>query len=56
MYGQLVTVGDNTYGQLGIGNKKRHEGPCRVLGNLAGDRVLYVSCGDGYTIASTASE
>ncbi|XP_046848737.1 serine/threonine-protein kinase Nek9-like [Xenia sp. Carnegie-2017] len=54
VYGQLVTVGDNTYGQLGIGNKKRHEGPCRVLGNLAGDRVLYVSCGDGYTIASTA--
>jgi hypothetical protein len=56
VYGHLLTVGDNSYGQLGQGDYKRHEGPCRVRSNLSGDKVLQAACGDGYTIVCTASE
>ncbi|XP_028398483.1 serine/threonine-protein kinase Nek9-like isoform X3 [Dendronephthya gigantea] len=54
VYGHLLTVGDNSYGQLGQGDYKRHEGPCRVQSNLSGDKVLHAACGDGYTIVCTA--
>lgn len=56
VYGHLLTVGDNSYGQLGQGDYKHHEGPCRVQSTLSGDKVLTAACGDGYTIVSTASE
>ena len=56
VYGHLLTVGDNSYGQLGQGDYRHHEGPCRVQSNLSGDKVLSAACGDGYTIVCTASE
>ena len=55
MYGQLLTCGDNWYGQLGLGDYKHHEGPCLVKNSLSGEKVLVVACGDGYTIVSTSS-
>ena len=55
VFGHLLTVGDNSYGQLGQGDYKHHDGPCRVQSSLSGDKVTHAACGDGYTIVCTAS-
>ena len=55
VYGLLLTVGDNSYGQLGLGDYKRREVPCVVKNNISGDLVLQAACGDGYTVVATAS-
>lgn len=52
VYGHLFTFGSNKYGQLGVGDFRRHKGVCRVGGGLTGKVVDVVTCGDGFTVAS----
>nr|XP_022334597.1 serine/threonine-protein kinase Nek9-like isoform X1 [Crassostrea virginica] len=52
LYGHLFTFGSNKYGQLGVGDFRRHKGVCRVGGGLTGKVVDVVTCGDGFTVAS----
>ncbi|XP_067833249.1 serine/threonine-protein kinase Nek9-like, partial [Heptranchias perlo] len=51
--GRLLTFGCNKYGQLGVGDYKKRDGINVLLGPLGGKQVTRVSCGDGFTIAST---
>lgn len=53
VYGILYTFGSNKYGQLGVGDFKRHPTICRVGGVLTGKRVENVTCGEGFTVVST---
>ncbi|XP_045186998.2 serine/threonine-protein kinase Nek9-like isoform X2 [Mercenaria mercenaria] len=50
----LYTFGCNKFGQLGVGDFKNHSGICRVPGVLVNHRVEKVTCGDGFTVASTS--
>ncbi|XP_069771956.1 serine/threonine-protein kinase Nek9 isoform X2 [Narcine bancroftii] len=50
--GRLLTFGCNKYGQLGVGDYRRHDGINLLVGALGGKQVTRVSCGDGFTIAS----
>ncbi|XP_052769678.1 serine/threonine-protein kinase Nek9-like isoform X2 [Mya arenaria] len=52
--GHLHTFGCNKNGQLGSGDFKSHSGICRVSNALANHRVEKVTCGDGFTVASTS--
>lgn len=49
-------MGSNKYGQLGVGDYKRHPAPCIVGGNLVGKRVVAAACGDEYTLIATSGE
>ncbi|XP_048455941.1 serine/threonine-protein kinase Nek9 [Rhincodon typus] len=51
--GRLLTFGCNKYGQLGVGDYKKRDGINVLVGALGGKQVTKVSCGDGFTIAST---
>ncbi|XP_078392092.1 serine/threonine-protein kinase Nek9-like [Cetorhinus maximus] len=51
--GRLLTFGCNKYGQLGVGDYKKRDGINVLVGALGGKQVTRVSCGDGFTIAST---
>ncbi|XP_067881650.1 serine/threonine-protein kinase Nek9 [Heterodontus francisci] len=51
--GRLLTFGCNKYGQLGVGDYKKRDGINVLVGALGGKQVTGVSCGDGFTIAST---
>ncbi|XP_038646357.1 LOW QUALITY PROTEIN: serine/threonine-protein kinase Nek9 [Scyliorhinus canicula] len=51
--GRLLTFGCNKYGQLGVGDYKKRDGINVLMGALGGKQVTRVSCGDGFTIAST---
>ena len=54
--GHLHTFGCNKYGQLGVGDFKVHTGICKVTGVLVNHRVENVTCGDGFTVASTSGK
>ena len=54
--GRLLTFGSNKYGQLGVGDAKRHLKPCIVRGQLSGKIVSHCSCGNGYTIVATTDD
>ncbi|XP_051879694.1 serine/threonine-protein kinase Nek9 isoform X3 [Pristis pectinata] len=51
--GRLLTFGCNKYGQLGVGDYRKRDGINVLVGALGGKQVTKVSCGDGFTIAST---
>ncbi|XP_062902148.1 serine/threonine-protein kinase Nek9 isoform X1 [Mobula hypostoma] len=51
--GRLLTFGCNKYGQLGVGDYRKRDGINVLVGALGGKQVTRVSCGDGFTIAST---
>ena len=46
--------GSNKYGQLGVGDYKERSGVTLVSGVLGGQKVTKVSCGEGFTVISTA--
>lgn len=50
---RLLTFGCNKYGQLGVGDYRKRDGINVLVGALGGKQVTRVSCGDGFTIAST---
>ncbi|XP_052273748.1 serine/threonine-protein kinase Nek9-like isoform X2 [Dreissena polymorpha] len=52
--GHLYTFGCNKFGQLGVGDFKVHSRICRVAHVLVNHRVEKVTCGDGFTVASTS--
>ncbi|XP_014677711.1 PREDICTED: serine/threonine-protein kinase Nek9-like isoform X2 [Priapulus caudatus] len=52
-FGRLVTFGSNADGQLGMGHFRQCQGPYSVAGPLAGQVVVKVACGDGFTVAAT---
>ncbi|KAM9465717.1 serine/threonine-protein kinase Nek9 isoform 1-T1 [Clarias gariepinus] len=51
--GRLMTFGCNKFGQLGVKDFKKHQGVQLLLGPFGGKVVSKVSCGDGFTIATT---
>ncbi|KAI0220100.1 Serine/threonine-protein kinase Nek9 [Lamellibrachia satsuma] len=51
---RLITFGSNKFGQLGVGDYKVRSGVNIVSALLIGKQVLNVSCGDGFTVASTS--
>ena len=53
---RLVTFGSNKFGQLGVGDYKARSGVNIVSALLIGKQVLNVSCGDGFTVASTSGK
>lgn len=55
-YGQLLTFGNNKYGQLGLGDFREHPGINLVSSVLAGRSVTQVSCGDNFTVIATNGE
>ena len=44
------------FGQLGVGDYKRHPAPCIVGGDLVGKRVVAAACGDEYTLIATSGK
>lgn len=48
-----MTFGCNKFGQLGVKDFKKHQGVQLLLGPFGGKVVSKVSCGDGFTIATT---
>jgi len=55
-FGQLLTFGNNKYGQLGLGDFREHPGINLVSGVLAGRKVTQVACGDNFTVIATNGE
>ncbi|XP_076465660.1 serine/threonine-protein kinase Nek9-like [Babylonia areolata] len=53
-YGHLFTFGSNRFGQLGLGDFRRHVSVSRVCGVLVGQHVDKVACGDGFTVITTS--
>ncbi|KAK7496905.1 hypothetical protein BaRGS_00011885, partial [Batillaria attramentaria] len=53
-FGHLFTFGSNRYGQLGLSDFRRRVSVSRVGGVLVGQQVVKVSCGDGFTVATTS--
>ncbi|XP_053330971.1 serine/threonine-protein kinase Nek9 [Spea bombifrons] len=51
--GRLLTFGCNKWGQLGVGDYRKHLGVNLLRGPLGGKQVIRVSCGDAFTIAAT---
>jgi len=56
VYGRLVTVGSNKYGQLGLNDFNRHPSPCLVKGEMISRQVVSASCGDEFTVVATAGK
>lgn len=56
VYGRLVTVGSNKYGQLGMNDFQRHPSPCLLKGELISKQVVSASCGDEFTVVATAGK
>ena len=54
VYGRLITVGSNKFGQLGLGDFKPRAGPSVVGGDMVGKRIVQAACGDDFTVVATA--
>ncbi|EDO35699.1 predicted protein, partial [Nematostella vectensis] len=53
VYGRLVTVGSNKYGQLGVNDYQHHPSPCQVKGELVSKQVVEAACGEEFTVVAT---
>lgn len=56
VYGRLVTVGSNKFGQLGVSDYQAHPSPCLLKGELISKQVIAASCGDEFTVVATAGK
>ena len=54
VYGRLITVGSNRFGQLGVGDFKPRAGPSVIRGEMVSKRIVHAACGDDFTVVATA--